>query len=218
MWLTHWLTNILPIPDFISVWQMSQKKCIIQKWQRLTYFIDNTCPIAHVSYTSQISVLKWTCQSCQRKQPIVKIDRIRGNRAAPFLCLYVCVCATWSECMYTCVRVCMTSDVSSCGGSLQTKFTMALVEVNVGPPICCFRIIPCYLWKRRVEEYGRSVQQPSFSIYPFRSPGHFAIICEISCSSRRRVCTKCTSWSVYFMPRGEEKAAAAEENKWERER
>ncbi len=51
---------------------------------------------------------------------------------------------------------------------------------------------------------------------PLRSPGHFTIICEICCSSGRRVCTKCTSWSVYFMPRGEETAAAAEENKWER--
>lgn len=56
-------------------------------------------------------------------------------------------------------------------GSLRTKFTMALVGVNGGPPICCFLIIPCYLWKKkkkkRAEEYGRGVQQPSFSIYSF---------------------------------------------------
>lgn len=92
----------------------------------------------------------------------VKLDGIQGNRTALFLSVYAR--AQTFVCMYSCTSDLGIQLIRRCP---QTKFTMALVEVNVGPPICCFLIIPCYLWKRRVQEYGHSVQQPSFSIYPF---------------------------------------------------
>lgn len=106
----------------------------------------------------------------------------------------------------------MTLKVSSFGPIFN------LMEVNVRPSICCCLIIPSYLWKKEKKKSGGIWQWCATVIFfhlPLRSHGHFTIICEISCSSRRSVCTKCTSRSVYFMPRGEEMAAAAEENKWE---
>lgn len=76
---------------------------------------------------------------------------------------------------------------------------------------------PCYLLKELSGGILPFCAAAIFFHLPLCSPGRFTVICEISCSSRRRVCTKCTSWSVYFMLKGEETAAAAEENKQEKE-
>ena len=119
-----------------------------------------TCP-AHIRY------LSWHFLSTLTRSSLsVNKMRFWGIERLPFRCVYLCT--PLSACTRACAYV--TSELGSCGGSLQTKFTMPLVEVNVCPPICCFLIIPCYLWKRRVQEYGRSVQQPSFSIYSFALP------------------------------------------------
>lgn len=110
---------------------------------------------------------------CSRHGLLFKMETIcvfMRTRAAwlgfPRLGTQLCFLNPMSR-LCVCVCVCVTSKVSSYRAVFKLNLPFALVEVNVGPPICCFLIIPCYLWKRRVEEYGRSVQQPSFSIYPF---------------------------------------------------
>lgn len=98
-----------------------------------------------------------------RKSLLSKSIGFIGNTPAPF-CVSVCVdTSVW---MTVCVCVCdLRSEFMQ--GTFQTTFAIDLVEVNVRPPICCFLIIPLSVKKRRVEEYCRSMQQLSFSIYPF---------------------------------------------------
>lgn len=124
---------------------------------------------------------------------------------------------TVSVCTFVCVPVCVCVCVTSVHFP-KLNVPQTLVDVNARPPICCFLIVPLSVKK---ENGGiLSCRAGGGHLFPFTpplSPGHSAIVCEISCSSGSGVCTECTSRSVYFMPKGGE-AAAAEENKPKRGR